>query len=57
MGKGGVGGLRTGRAWYLFAVNSAPSVCVGGGGGGAFFVGINIVWGPGWGRDGVNLAL
>ena len=38
----GLGG--SGRAWYLLAVNSAPSVCVcGGGGGGAFFVGINMI--------------
>ena len=52
----GLGG--SGRAWYLLAVNSAPSVCVcGGGGGGAFFVGINMIWGPGWGSTGVNLEL
>ena len=37
----GLGG--SGRAWYLLAVNSAPSVCVCGGGGGAFFVGINMI--------------
>ena len=37
----GLGG--SGRAWYLLAVNSAPSVCVCGGGGGAFFIGINMI--------------